>query len=219
MPVIAFDTYAYVKKLRDANLPEAQASAHAEALKGLIETNLASKDDIKEVSYEIKEVSQKVEQLDKKINTVAEQLDKKIDTVAEQLNQKIDTDIKEVSYEIKEVSQKVEQLDKKIDTVAEQLNQKIDTEIANNKKAFAKINSELDNNRNEFAIIRQEFSNIRQEIANNQAINDQKFEQVRTAFAKMDAKIAKNHSTMIKWIIALIMASTTLNISLMKLFF
>jgi len=230
MPVIAFDTYAYVKKLRDANLPEAQASAHAEALKGLIETNLASKDDIKEVSYDIKEVSQKVEQLDKKIdtvaeqldkkiNTVAEQLDKKIDTVAEQLNQKIDTDIKEVSYEIKEVSQKVEQLDKKIDTVAEQLNQKIDTEIANNKKAFAKINSELDNNRNEFAIIRQEFSNIRQEIANNQAINDQKFEQVRTAFAKMDAKIAKNHSTMIKWIIALIMASTTLNISLMKLLF
>ncbi|GAB0057555.1 hypothetical protein SIID45300_01886 [Candidatus Magnetaquicoccaceae bacterium FCR-1] len=43
---IAFDTYAYVRKLRDAGVDEAQAAIQAEALVALVEDRLATKQDV-----------------------------------------------------------------------------------------------------------------------------------------------------------------------------
>lgn len=46
---LTFDTYAYVKRLRDAGVPERQAEVQAEAMVSIIEDRLASKRDLAEV--------------------------------------------------------------------------------------------------------------------------------------------------------------------------
>ncbi|MBF0435750.1 MAG: hypothetical protein HQL77_10300 [Magnetococcales bacterium] len=50
---IAFDTHAYVKKLREAGVDERQAEVQAEALVGLVEDRLATKRDIAELKRDI----------------------------------------------------------------------------------------------------------------------------------------------------------------------
>ena len=46
---MAFDTLTFAKKLQEAGVPSQQAEAHAEALRGLVEGNLATKRDIEEL--------------------------------------------------------------------------------------------------------------------------------------------------------------------------
>ena len=50
---MAFDTLTYAKKLQESGVPSQQAEAHAEALKDLVESNLATKQDIESVRLEI----------------------------------------------------------------------------------------------------------------------------------------------------------------------
>lgn len=63
---IMFDTLAYTKKLKSAGVSEQQAEVQAEALATslheIIETNLATKQDIKDVRQEIKDVKQELKQ-------------------------------------------------------------------------------------------------------------------------------------------------------------
>ncbi len=47
MSDITFDTLQYSKKLRDAGFTEQQAEVQAEALKGIIDDKLATKQDLK----------------------------------------------------------------------------------------------------------------------------------------------------------------------------
>jgi len=51
-----FDTLMYAKKLREAGVPEKQAEIQAEALKEIIDNNLATKQDILDLKREIKDV-------------------------------------------------------------------------------------------------------------------------------------------------------------------
>lgn len=53
---VAFDTLSYVKKLRDAGVPERQAEAQAEAMVELVEERLATKQDIRDLQRDIKEL-------------------------------------------------------------------------------------------------------------------------------------------------------------------
>lgn len=57
MATVTFDTHAYVKKLRAAGLPEAQAEALAEAhrtsLSEVLDTTLATKGDIDRLEKEL----------------------------------------------------------------------------------------------------------------------------------------------------------------------
>jgi hypothetical protein len=46
MTAITFDTLMYAKKLKEAGVPEKQAEIQAEALRDIIENNLATKVDI-----------------------------------------------------------------------------------------------------------------------------------------------------------------------------
>ena len=46
---MAFDTLTYAKKLQESGVPSRQAEAHAEALKELVEGNLATKQDLREM--------------------------------------------------------------------------------------------------------------------------------------------------------------------------
>lgn len=54
MPTLIFDTYDYIKKLRVVGVPEEQAAIHAETIAGLINEELATKHDIKELEAALK---------------------------------------------------------------------------------------------------------------------------------------------------------------------
>jgi hypothetical protein len=54
MATIPFDTYAFVKKLKSTGLPEEQAEVHAETLSQLIEGELATKRDLKELEVTLR---------------------------------------------------------------------------------------------------------------------------------------------------------------------
>ncbi|MCK4248504.1 MAG: hypothetical protein KAX15_01870 [Candidatus Omnitrophica bacterium] len=51
---ITFDTLAYAKKLEKAGVPEIQAEAHAEAIAELVDEELATKRDLKELEMRLK---------------------------------------------------------------------------------------------------------------------------------------------------------------------
>ncbi|MBF0414141.1 MAG: hypothetical protein HQL79_00010 [Magnetococcales bacterium] len=57
---VAFDSYAYVRKLRDAGLTEQQAAIQAEALVSLIEERLTTKKDLAEVEAGLKKDIEKI---------------------------------------------------------------------------------------------------------------------------------------------------------------
>ena len=54
MNELAFDTLAYVKRLKSVGFTEEQAEAQAYVLKSLIEEKLATKKDIKEIEASLK---------------------------------------------------------------------------------------------------------------------------------------------------------------------
>ena len=54
MSTIPFDTHAYVKKLQAAGFTEAQAEVQAEAIAGLVNEQLATKRDLKELETVLK---------------------------------------------------------------------------------------------------------------------------------------------------------------------
>ena len=53
-PSIAFDTYVFVRKLKDAGMPEEQARILAETHTQLIEERLATQRDLKERELRLK---------------------------------------------------------------------------------------------------------------------------------------------------------------------
>ncbi|MEA3405061.1 MAG: DUF1640 domain-containing protein [Pseudomonadota bacterium] len=57
MSTITFDTYRFVKRLKEAGIPEAHAEAEAEALsnaiKEALESQLASKNDVQKIEKEL----------------------------------------------------------------------------------------------------------------------------------------------------------------------
>ena len=54
--MLIFDTFDYAKKLQRAGLTEEQASVHVEALRTLVEHDLATKQDIAHVQRDIAEL-------------------------------------------------------------------------------------------------------------------------------------------------------------------
>jgi flagellar motor switch protein FliM len=53
MRTLAFDTLEFAKKLKAANFPQDQAEALAEAVAGLVEERLATKQDLKELEIRL----------------------------------------------------------------------------------------------------------------------------------------------------------------------
>ena len=56
---IAFDTLAYTKKLKAAGVPENQAEVQAEALAEIVQSRLATKQDVIDIRKDIKELESK----------------------------------------------------------------------------------------------------------------------------------------------------------------
>ena len=88
--MLIFDTFDYAKKLQRAGLTEEQASVHVEALRTLIEHDLATKQDIANVQRDIaelrKETQQSIESLRKETQQGIESLRKETDVKLAELN-------------------------------------------------------------------------------------------------------------------------------------
>ena len=98
--MFAFDTLAFVKKLRGAGYTDAQAEALAEAqvevFQRMLESTLATKDDINEVRAEINEVRAEIKALKTEIGQVKTQLQSEIGQVKTQLHGEIAQAVKDM---------------------------------------------------------------------------------------------------------------------------
>ena len=94
--MLIFDTFDYAKKLQRAGLTEEQASVHVEALRTLVEHDLATKQDIANVQRDIaelrKETQQGIESLRKETQQSIESLRKETQQGIESLRK--ETDVK-----------------------------------------------------------------------------------------------------------------------------
>ncbi|MBI5184642.1 MAG: DUF1640 domain-containing protein [Nitrospinae bacterium] len=66
MKTIAFDTHLYIKKLKAVGVPEEQAEVQAETIAELLEDNLATKRDLKELEQATKRDLKELEQATKR---------------------------------------------------------------------------------------------------------------------------------------------------------
>lgn len=86
MPQFAFDTLKYAKELEEAGMEpkiaEAQAKAQVKILSNLLDYKVATKDDLKELKGELKDLGVKV-------NSKIDQLDSKIDSLEHKLTAKL----------------------------------------------------------------------------------------------------------------------------------
>lgn len=60
MIAATFDTLKYAKQLKEAGVPEKQAEIQAEALKEVVDNNLATKQDIIDLKHDIKDLEYKL---------------------------------------------------------------------------------------------------------------------------------------------------------------
>ena len=103
---IAFDTHRFVKNLTASGFTEAQAEALADEQVHLLNSNLATKADIRELKTEIQTVKTEIQTVRAEIQTVRADLEVKIEKVrAEMQTVRADLEVKieEVRAEIQTV--------------------------------------------------------------------------------------------------------------------
>lgn len=87
MGIAMFDVISYMKRLQAAGVTEAVATIQAEALAEVIENDLVTKKDLKDLSQELRTEMQLLEQrLDHKIDHQINQLDRRMDKLENQLD-------------------------------------------------------------------------------------------------------------------------------------
>ena len=107
--MLIFDTFDYAKKLQRAGLTEEQASVHVEALRTLVEHDLATKQDIANVQRDIaelrKETRQSIESLRKETQQSIESLRKETQQGIESLRKETDVKLAELNVSlVKEIA-------------------------------------------------------------------------------------------------------------------
>ena len=107
--MLIFDTFDYAKKLQRAGLTEEQASVHVEALRTLVEHDLATKQDIANVQRDIaelrKETQQNIESLRKETQQSIESLRKETQQGIESLRKETDVKLAEINVSlVKEIA-------------------------------------------------------------------------------------------------------------------
>lgn len=124
MPQFAFDTLKYAKELEEAGMEpkiaEAQAKAQVKILSNLLDYKVATKDDLKELKGELKDLGVKIDRIEVKFDSKINQLDAKFEPKIDQLESKIDQ--LDAKFE-----SKIDQLDAKFESKFDYLNSKIDS--------------------------------------------------------------------------------------------
>ena len=95
-----FNALKYVEELRNAGMPEKQAEAQIRVLNEVVDSELASKQNVetvrKELKRDIKELELKIETVRKELKRDIKELEFKIETVREELKR----DIKELELRL-----------------------------------------------------------------------------------------------------------------------
>ncbi|MDE7065588.1 MAG: CCDC90 family protein, partial [Desulfovibrionaceae bacterium] len=84
-----FDTLAYVKQLEAVGVPREQAEVQAEALRAIIDEKLATKLDVAELKWDIKELDAKTESVRAELKRDIKELDAKTESVRASLKRGI----------------------------------------------------------------------------------------------------------------------------------
>ncbi|MEO5341619.1 MAG: CCDC90 family protein [Magnetococcus sp. MYC-9] len=106
-----FDSYAYVRRLRDAGMDEQQAAIQAETFMAMAEDRLATKQDIAEIKRDIEttkaELKRDIAAVDAKVETTKAELkrdiaaiDAKVETTKAELKRDIETTRTELQKDI-----------------------------------------------------------------------------------------------------------------------
>ncbi len=122
--MVAFDTLAYVKTLRNAGFTEPQAEAQTVALTAAMSANeLATKRDVEISKLELKqEISDCKQELKREISEVKQELKQEIAEVKQEISE-----VKqELRQEIAEVKQEINLLKKEVDRVESSLKKDIE---------------------------------------------------------------------------------------------
>ncbi|MBF0139283.1 MAG: DUF1640 domain-containing protein [Magnetococcales bacterium] len=121
---IAFDTHAYVKKLRDAGVDERQAEIQAEALVSMVEDRLATKQDMNALKRDLADIR-------KEMVTIEANLKRDLADVESSLRKDMATIEANLKRDIKELDVKAEnrakELDVKIETSKLELRKDIES--------------------------------------------------------------------------------------------
>jgi uncharacterized protein YdhG (YjbR/CyaY superfamily) len=128
-----FDTLAYSKRFRAVGFTEEQADAQAEALKDLVEDNLASRRDVTDLTAHIEVVRA---DLTKHIEDVRAELKRDI----EELRTELKRDIQELRTELKHDT---EQLRAELKHDTEQLRAELKRDIAEVRREIAEVRREI----------------------------------------------------------------------------
>ena len=97
----AFDTLTYAKKLRESGFTERQAEAQAEALRAVVEANLATKSDIELVRREIEQLRSETRGLEVSLRREIELLRAELKKDIESLRAELKKDIESLRAELK----------------------------------------------------------------------------------------------------------------------
>jgi hypothetical protein len=105
---LIFDTLAYAKKLEEAGFTDKQAEIQVETLASLINDNIATKYDIKELEAVIKESEAATKRDIKELEATTKRDIKELEMVIKESEAATKRDIKELERDIKELDLKIE---------------------------------------------------------------------------------------------------------------
>ena len=102
---LAFDTYAYVRKLRDVGVPEKQAEVQVEAIASILHDRMVTKDDQQRLEAELK---RDLKELETGLKRDLKELETRLKRDIEELETRLKRDIKELETELKRDNRELE---------------------------------------------------------------------------------------------------------------
>ncbi|MBF0610353.1 MAG: DUF1640 domain-containing protein [Magnetococcales bacterium] len=137
---VVFDTYSFVKKLKEAGLNERQAEIQAEALLNLVEDRLANKQDIQNLQRDLatnrSDLQRDLEAMRAESLRHFNELNADLQRAIKGIDEKIENTRAKLEWDIKE-------LDTKIETIRAELKQDIKALEMSNQKEIAIVKAEL----------------------------------------------------------------------------
>ena len=103
MSALAFDTYAAVKKLKEAGFTEQQAEAQTTLLMDVIAGELATKHDIEAIKHDIETVKLDIENVRAELKRDIETLKLNLENVRAELKRDIETLRADMKHDMKEL--------------------------------------------------------------------------------------------------------------------
>ena len=211
---VAFDTYAYVRKLRDAGVDERQAEIQTEALMTLVEDRLATKQDMFMLKRDLAEVEANLKRDLKEMDVKAEirfrELDAKSETNLKELDVKAEIRFRELDVNLRELDAKSEASRRELDVKAETRFRELDVKA---ETRFRELDGKIETC---FKELDSKIETTKAELKRNIKELDGKIETSKAEIlAGMNAGIATAKVDSIKWTAGMFVAQTALIIGAM----